>query len=323
MKPVKNILCLLPLLCATAAPALELIADTAFQRGLTVKDRTGAKQTIRWNTNAAPPVWNTAQHHSKSCFADTAFQKITTNDFVFKDDYETLLIHPAGADFISGVNAFKEYAGQLRVKGDPWPHLYLEQRISGPGSHLGQNAPSLAAIAKINFHMQAKLLYDHKSTPPGYSRNTHAAQFIFFFTIQNLNRQSKGFGDYYWFGITIYDDREPVTKLHAMQDKGSPKKNGTDKLIYNPGMKPFADKIVAPGEWVDIRGDLYPHILAGLQECWKRGFLPDSKNPADYNISGLVLGWEVTGLNDVAIAVKGLRADAVLKPQPATAGGVE
>ena len=119
MKPVKNILCLLPLLCATAAPALELIADTAFQRGLTVKDRTGAKQTIRWNTNAAPPVWNTAQHHSKSCFADTAFQKITTNDFVFKDDYETLLIHPAGADFISGVNAFKEYAGQLRVKGDP------------------------------------------------------------------------------------------------------------------------------------------------------------------------------------------------------------
>lgn len=125
---------------------------------------------------------------------------------------------------------------------------------------------------------------------------------------------SEGFGDYYWFGIALYDDREAVTTLHAMQDKGSAKKKGTNKFIYNVGIKPFTDKVVADGEWVDIRGDLMPYIRAGLRECWKRGYLTDSKDLTDYRLGGLVMGWEVTGLNDVAMAVKGLRATATLKP---------
>ncbi|TAN36737.1 MAG: hypothetical protein EPN23_07975 [Verrucomicrobia bacterium] len=303
------------LLSVAAAQAVELIADTEFQRGLNVKDRSGHKHVIAWNTNAAPPVWNTAQHHSKSSFADQAFQKITTNGFSFQDAYEMLSIHPTDtdADFVCGVNADHEFGGKLREKGDPWPHLYLEQRISEPQGHLGTNAPSLADIEKINFSVNVKLLHDRKKNGPTYSRHVHAAQFLVFFTIQNLNHKSKGFGDYYWFGISLYDDRYPVTTLFAMQDKGSPKKKGTDKFIYNIGVKPFTDKAVANGEWVRVAGDLRPYIVAGLQECWRRGYLADTKTLADYRFGGLVLGWEVTGLNDVAMAVKGLKAEAVVK----------
>ena len=303
------------LLSAVAAQAVELIADTAFQRGLNVKDRAGQVHAIAWSTNAAPPVWNTAQHLSKSSFADKAFQTITTNGFSFQDDYELLKIHPAGtdADFICGVNAEHEFGGKLREPGDPWPHLYLEQRISNPGGHLGANSPALADIAKIDFAINVKLLYDRKKTGPTYSRHVHAAQYLVLFTIQNLNPKSKGRGDYYWFGISLYDDRQPITTLFAMQDKGSPKKKGTDKFIYNTGVKPFTNRIVAAGDWVRVNGDLLPHIIAGLQDCWRHGFLPDSQNLADYRIGGLVLGWEVTGLNDVAIAVKGMRATATLK----------
>lgn len=57
-------------------------------------------------------------------------------------------------------------------------------------------------------------------------------------------------------------------------------------------------------------GDLLPHIVSGLREAWKQGYLSASQKLADYRIGGLVLGWEVTGLNDVAIAVRDLRATA-------------
>jgi len=162
--------------------------------------------------------------------------------------------------------------------------------------------------------VRVKLLYDRKKAGPTYNRHQHAAQYVFFFTVQNLNHTSKGFGDYYWFGVALYDDRATVTALHAMRDASSLKKNGTGKFIYDIGIKPFTDEVVAGGTWVSVTGDLLPHIIAGLKECWRRGFLPDSQSLADYRIGGCAIGWEVTGLNDVAIAIKGLKAEAVLKP---------
>ncbi len=298
------------------AQTVELIGDPNFERGLLTKDRAGQTQVIAWNTNATPPIWTTAQHHSKSCFADAAFQQLTTNGFSFKDDYESLVIHPAdgSADFVCGVNGHSEFGGVWRAPGDPWPHLYLEQRISDPRGHLGAHAPTLAAMEKLSFAVRIKLLYDRKKTGPAYNRHVHTAHYLFFLTVQNLNRKSKGFGDYYWFSIALYDDRVPLTTLHAMQDKGSAKKKGTDKFIYDIGLKPFTDKVVAAGDWVTVEGDLLPHMLAGLQECWRNGYLSASQDLADYRIGGCVVGWEVTGLNDCAIAVQGLRATATLKP---------
>ena len=307
---------LLLLTMGAAAQTVELLGDANFQRGLLLKDREGKLHPVAWQTNAAPPLWTTAQHHSKSCFADAAFQKITTNGFVFKDAYQSLTIHPAdgSADFVCGVNGAAEYGGVWRAPGDPWPHLYLEQRISNPRGHLGTNSPALAALAKLDFAVRVKLLHDSKPTGPAYNRHVHTAHYLFFLTVQNLNRKSKGYGDYFWFGIALYDDRQAVTSLYAMQDRGSAKKKGTDKFIYDIGVQPFTDKIVGAGEWVQIEGDLLPHVLAGLQECWRLGYLADSHDVNDYRFGTCVVGWEVTGLNDCALAVQDLRATATLKP---------
>jgi hypothetical protein len=299
-----------------AAQSVEMIADTSFQRGLQLKDRAGQPVEIRWEQQAAPPVWQTAQHHSKSCFADAAYQQLIARGFRFQDKWQLLRIHPddIAADFVCGVNGGAEFGGQWRAKGDPWPHLYLEQKISAPGGHLAQTAPDLAALARLHFAINLKLLHDKRPDSPRRDVHTHAAQFLFFLTVQNLNRQSKGYGDYYWFGINLYDDRKPVTTFYAAQDKGGEKKKGTNKFIYSLGLDAFTKQVVAAGDWVPVTGDLLPHIVAGLQESWKRGYLSDSRELADYKLGGLVMGWEVTGLNDVAIAVKGLQAEAVLKP---------
>ena len=296
-----------------APKTVELIADAGFRNGFRVNESGEEKRVVKWN-NSGTPAWDILHHHSKSSFANTNNFSFRKDGLTFKDDCGTLVVHPDGreADFILGMNAFKEFDGVYRPVGDPWPHVYFSQRVSNLHGHSAQNIP-LSAMDKIDFSISVKLLYDNRNEKEGYNRHIHAAQFVFFFTIQNVNRQSLGYGDYYWFGILLYDSRKPVTSLHAMQDKGWPKKKGTDKLIYDIGVKPFTSEVVADGKWVAVKGDLLPHIIAGLQESWKRGFLQGSKNVADYQIGGVVMGYEITGLNDIAVAVRDLRATAMIR----------
>lgn len=301
-------------IASSAGTAVELIADAGFERGFRIKDPDAQGRVVTWNP-AAKPAWDLVHHHSKSSFADAGKFAMRANGFTFNDDYGRLDVHPAGgdADVILGVNASKEFGGVYRKQGEPWPHLYLSQRISSPGGHLAAGSPSIAELARVDFSVDVRLLHDRANKTASHKRSIHAAQFVFFFTIQNLNRKSPGYGDYYWFGVLLYDDRKPVTSLFAMHDKGSPLKKGTDKLIYDIGVAPFTKEVVAQGGWVSVRGDLLPHILAGLQEGWKRGYLPASHELADYRFGSVVTGFEITGLNDVAVAVKGLRAAATLK----------
>lgn len=296
------------------ARAVELIADPAFRDGFTAKDDQGRTRVVRYGGTAAP-VWRTAQHHSKSSMATEDHYTYRDGGCTFDDGLQTLIVHPADldADLVLGVNAFREYGGVYRRPGDAWPHLLMLQRFSLPRGHLGEGSPRLSQMQRLDLTIRVRLLYDRPHTGPGYDPHLHAAQFVFYFTVQNLQRASKGYGDYYWFGVTLYDSRRDVTRLQALQDKGSPKKKGTDKLIYNVGIAPFTSEVVARGQWVTVQGDLLPHLLAGLHEAWNRGFLPDSRDLDDYRIGEMNFGWEVTGLNDAAVAVKDLRATAVLR----------
>jgi hypothetical protein len=294
--------------------AVELIADPTFQLGFTTKDRYGKKQAINWNSSAKPE-WKVAQHYSKSCLADSQHHAHTINGgFLFQDEYQSLEVHPAdnAGDLILGVNAFKEFAGAYRQNGEPWPHLLVEQRISGPEGHLGESSPRLSEMQRLDLAIRVRLLYDRMHQDKQYDARLHAAQFSLYFTVQNLNRQSQGYGDYYWFGVGFYDSRKDVTALVAMQDKGSAKKQATDKFIYNVGIAPFTSEVVRKGNWVAVRGDLLPQIRAGLQEAWKQGYLTASKDLADYRIGELNLGWEITGLDDAAMAVKDFSTKATL-----------
>jgi hypothetical protein len=307
-------------ICATTASGIELVSDPGFRQGFYVKDRTGNEQILRWKDAAGQgqnqtPVWRTAQHDSRSCFADTAFCKFRKGGLTFRDDFQTLIVHPedGDADIILGMNAMKEYGGVWRKPGDPWPHVYVQQDICQPGSRMWTTAPTIADLERLDLNVSVRLLYDHQNRGPQFNPDVHAAQFQFFLTVQNLNTKSKGFSDYYWFGVSLYDNRREVTTLFAAQDKSQPRKKGTEKFIYDVGLAPFTSEVVGKGNWVAVRGDLLPHIRAGLDECWKQGFLPDSKALRDYRIGGIFLGWEIPGLNDAAVAVKNLSLNATLK----------
>ena len=97
-------------------------------------------------------------------------------------------------------------------------------------------APTIANLERLDLNVSVRLLYDHQNRGPQFNPDIHAAQFQFFLTVQNLNTKSKGFSDYYWFGVSLYDNRREVTSLFAMQDVSQARKQGTEKFIYDvPG----------------------------------------------------------------------------------------
>jgi hypothetical protein len=131
--------------------------------------------------------------------------------------------------------------------------------------------------------------------------------------VQNRNHQSTGFGDYYWFGVPLYDARDRLPRAHKAVDKGSDRKPATGKFIFNPGGERYTTNSAHDGDWVAIDKDLLPLIREGLETAWDKGFLQDSHDPADYRLMAMNTGWEVTGPLDVEMQLKGLRLEAVQK----------
>lgn len=197
------------------------------------------------------------------------------------------------ADLSLAVNAITEYDRRARNSGEPWVHLLVEQNFVDP--------PSLAELSSARLHLAAKLNRSDFRRTDDYSPGLHAAQFQMFLMVQNRNRASSGLGKLVWFGIPLYDDRSRFPKEHKAQDFG-----GTAMFIFTPGGEVFADRSAHDREWITVDRELRPLLLEALQTAWQRGFLRESRELADYRITGMNLGWEVPGLFDVEMQVRGL-----------------
>jgi hypothetical protein len=272
---------------------------------------------LRRQDQGSAPIWTLMQAYSKASIASVepltlpAGQKKWTNAFK-----EFILGHGTpDADFVLAVNSIEEYRNQYRSAKAPWPHLLLEQNICAPGGHLSKAGPSLADCQAMTLRVSVQLRYARNlhDRGLGYSEGKHAAQFQLYFTLQNLNRQSPGYGkDYVWFGVPFYDDRYPVISPSYMrdgtgqEDERKGEKLGTGRFINSVGTKPFAEHGLIPGEWLNIRTNILPLMVEALERAWSRGLCNSSTNLEDYRIGGMNIGWEVPGLSAVSAQIKDL-----------------
>ena len=164
-----------------------------------------------------------------------------------------------------------------------------------------EEPPRLSELKSATLHIEARLVRSLKLHEGDYSPGVHAAQFQIFFTVQNHNRNSPGYGDLVWFGVPIYDNRERFPKAFKAQDFG-----GTAKFIFTPEANAFTRQSAHDGEWIVIEKDLLPFLREALETAWSRGFLKNSKVLSDYCIGGMNMGWELPGSFDVEMQVRGL-----------------
>lgn len=293
------------------ATTTALLTDTRFERGFTVWSPKAGKHVkegvLRPSEDAAEPVWGLAQWHSRFTLAGAEPERLPGGAVRFADGAKSVTFFPPGgeADLALGLNGVVEYEGKPSKPGDPWPHLLAERKLVAN--------PRITDLEAMPFFVQYRLVKEEIVRPKGFVPARHTAQFVFYITVQNQNRQSKGFGDYYWFGVPMYDARYRIPKAHKAMDVGSDRKPATGKFIFNPGGEKYTTQSAHDRQWVTIDVDLLPLVREGLATAWQRGYLQDSRDEADYGLGGMNTGWEVTGTADVEVQLKNLRLEAVMK----------
>jgi len=295
----------------------QLIRDRHFRKGFKVRSSLQPGDIIGSiipGFETGESIWTLGQWASFTDLNNFPKTVGSNGDVYWEDTYKKVTIGDAdGVDLSLKVNAYNEYNGVYYQHGSSpgrttWVHLLGEQTITDP-YHQEGGCPALSELSALNFSVKAKLLYDNRNIGSGYDSTKHAAQYLMFFTIQNLNINSAGFGDFLWFGIMIHEDRG-YTDLMIQGDDFS------QKLIYNIGydiLNDYSNTAITDNQWHTLEEDFLPHILNALQEAWNRGYLSDSHNLSDYKIGGMNLGWEITGLNNAEMQIDDLSLIYTLK----------
>jgi hypothetical protein len=293
---------------------VALIDDTDFEQGFIVwapksgkKVRCGELIPLE---NRDDPVWSIAQWHSRFDIAQASLESLAPGVIRFTDGAKSVKLDyriPNESTVTLGLEGTTEYNNIPPEPGAAWPHLLLERKLL--------KHPSLPELAAVPFRISYRLIKQEADRFEGWNKQLHTAQFLFYITVQNQNRQSSGYGDYLWFGVPMYDARYRHTPPHKTADRGTENKQATGKFIFNPAGKRYTPESAHDGQWITIDSDLLPLMKEALDEAWKQGFLNDSHDSRDYHLGGLNLGWEVTGTWNVAMQVTGLSLSA-LKLQP-------
>lgn len=275
----------------------ELIVDNHFRRGFILFETKPGQHIrsgeLRGLDSKEKPVWNLLEWSSRFPLEKT---QPTRTPLTFSNSAKTITLRSLGktkSELSFAANTGVEYGPIARKAGDPWVHLLVEQHFNPP--------TPLKNLKTATFHIEAKLTHARNRHQGDYTPDVHAAQFQVFFTVQNRNKQSPGYGDLLWFGIPLYDNRDRLPKAFKAQDFG-----GTAKFIFTPEGQTFTSSSAHDGKWVVIDKNLLPLMREGLELAWSKGFLADSKDIADYYIGGMNMGWELPGTFEVEMKVRNL-----------------
>lgn len=284
---------------ADAQSKMNLIGDPGFQAGFNLLAPEPGQRLVLTKlpgpVNAGEPWWDLAQWSSR--FPELQGPETTQSGGVrYSNEGKEIIVSPPGspdAGLTLAVDAGAEYEHRVRTGGEPWVHLLVEQRFS--------RSASLAHLRSLHLTLEYRLLRSTLLDPKRYDPGIHTAQFSLFLTVQNKNRSSPGFGDYYWFGVPIYDYRYTVIPHYEARDFA-----GSAKFIFTPSSLNFTDHPAASGEWIRVAKDVLPLIQAGLKAAWSKGYLADSHDLSDYYVTSMNIGWEVPGPFSVAMQLRNL-----------------
>ncbi|WP_285058251.1 hypothetical protein [Pedobacter ginsengisoli] len=293
---------------AQSKPAeIQIISDTRFQYGIGLIGESSAhpeiidtlrpfgKQGSPTNKQIRPPIWKMPQWASRYNLKNTP--SVQHGDtIIYQNQGKKVSFLTQGKETTISLEVFgsKEYL-KPRIANEAWPHLLLEQRT---------NQMPIAKMKELDFRISARLLYSINKTGTAYDPGLHAAQVTFYLLIQNVNKASAGYSDYFWFGLPLYDSRHPILEEYAAQDLG--KEDATKKFILNVASKEIYSGTLHDKKWINIHKDLYPLIKKAFQKAKDNGYLKTTTFE-DIAIESTNLGWEIPGTFDSGIQFKNLK----------------
>jgi len=293
------------------AQSKSLFTDRKFQQGFLLmypRSSQGRKTeaVLNFGDSALKPVWYLAQWGTKYTLAGAECQKFPNGDRVYENAGKKVLVggpNSENRDLILAISGKQEYGDKVRKSGESWPHLLIEQDAN--------NIYPLTRLNELNFHVLLKLrdFQDHMN-PKDFDTHLHASQFQMFLVVRNIDKQSKDYMNYFWFGVPFFDSRRDIPKAYQARDSG--KQDATGKFIFTIDGRAVNYQPMKTKKWITFQKNLLNDIKEGLIAAGKRGYFSDT-DPAHYAVVNMNLGWEITGTYDAAIQIRDLDICAVLK----------
>ncbi len=296
---------------------VELFGDVNFERGFVVSkagETIGELFSSKENGEgvSSSPKWELATHASKFNIAEgeISYEKNIKRASTPGQLVEVATDATGTATLCLGVRTENEYSHPRRAD-EWWIHLLLCRNFSE------DERPALVDLKSLVFSCDARVADWAKTDPSNfYDPGLHTTQASIYFVFANLNKESKDFGDYIWFGISFFDEREEVQSDYVAVD-GDPKTVGSGKLIYRLGGRKTIDKTMGgtnpySKEWTHVEADLVSYLGDALEAAKEKGFLVDS-NPEDIVVTHFNFGWETPGTYRSDLLLKNLNLNAVFK----------
>ena len=308
--------------CAThpgARDGQELLSDASFSRWMAIKglgapwDDGGRRGVFRTSPEmVGDPVWSLAQWASTHDLADPAITRQTQpapHIFEIANPSKRIVVDSRAGELELELTASACYSAPRR-KGDSWPHLLAE--CSFTDKRNPQASCRLISMKRLDVSLESRLVKfeDHH---PAADPNLHAAQFQLFLYVQNLNTASPGYGDMLWFGIPIFDNRNPSSSERYKRDDG--KSDASGKFIYAmpaDACQPHGAAFFRQGEvhiarsgWTLVRANVLPWLRRAIELAHNSGYLASSTLP-DLYVSAMNIGWEMPGTYDASMRLRRL-----------------
>lgn len=285
---------------------IKIITDNLFTGGINLvgissSDPKPIEVLYPFGKTNLQPVWKMPQWASRFNLLGVK-PEIKNDSVIYKNEGKkvSFLLKNGEAVVNMEVYASKEYL-TARKEGESWPHLLLEQKT---------NPIKLVNLKKLTYSIGAKLNYAVNKMGEDYNPGLHTCHITVYLLIQNTNNQSTGHGDYFWFGLPLYDYRYRDLEEYGAQDLG--KEDATKKYILNVASKTLFSGSLHDKQWISINKDIYPQLLAAFNQAKEKGYLKTS-SISDMSIESTNLGWEVPGTFDCSIQFKGLKLTGTTK----------
>jgi len=313
--------CLLLAGCAThsydpTAP-YSLLPDPTFSKWLSIRglgqpdDDGEIKGIFRTADQVGAPVWTLGQWASKISLADTSVtrqRQLDTDRFEIANPTKRVEVDCRKGEVVLGLFASACY-DHPRQAGENWPHLLAQADLTNV--RFPSDSCRLAHLKRLDVALSCRL-DAFADRQPDANPQLHAAQFQLFLYVQNLSRDSIGYGDMLWFGIPVFDNRSPAPDEHYSRDGG--KADASGKFIFSMPSKAFVvdgkgffknGRIQAGPDtrWVEVRVNAAPWIEYAFKLAQHNGFLKTTAYN-DLYVSGLNIGWEMPGAYDAVMRTR-------------------
>ncbi|MBQ2768669.1 MAG: hypothetical protein IJF44_01675 [Clostridia bacterium] len=299
----------------------ELLFDKNFAEGIDIsslQSQQVAYTPWRYGTPTADePYWNLGQYGDLSTTRNGYDSSV--NDLfpgnIFEDpkgisgtdgDYYTLTnqsgskymsVNPSVGEVNLNIDSSKEYidqstgALQPRREGEDWIHMILSQTA---GVVYLDEVDEL--IMELDFTLTECEIYDN---------SIGAAQFQWIFSVHD-KASSAMEKEYFWFNVTLFDNRYEIFPGTQMFDGG--KADATGKFIFAPtGQQLFGESggKVEVGTTYHIRLNLKEYMQNAFNIAKEKGALKNSswENMA---VNGFNIGWEVSNVSKVGVKISNM-----------------